>query len=94
MNNDHGKQFAQSISRMYLTHSMAARGWVAGAWPVRQNGRHRYLPCLEQVGGCAVLMEGELSRVINKFCAHEVTFADVREAVPFAEAWAAWSEAQ
>lgn len=88
------KWFALEVAQMYLTRDMAARGWVAGQWPIKQGEAEKWLPCLEQVRGCAILLEGQVIRVINKYHLHDFTFTDIREAVPFAEAWAAWSEAQ
>ena len=85
------KWFALDVAQTYLSQSMKAQGWEAGQVEIVTNGKPKWLPALEY-GRCGLTLDGTMTTVkhIDHLCAF--TFADVREAVRFAEEWEAWSE--
>lgn len=93
MTHETRKWFALEVARNYLdsSYSMQARGWKATQIEVSSNGKSSWFPTLEY-GRCVLMFDGQ--RIILKHVdhLHWFSFADWREAVPFAEAWAAWSE--
>ena len=87
------KWFALGVAQMYLTHDMAARGWVAGQWATWLNGKPTHLPTLD-FGRCVLMFDGNRAILKHPDFLHKFTFADWREAVPFAEEWAGWGDVQ
>ena len=89
------KWFALEVARNYLdsSYSMQARGWKATQTEVSSNGKSSWYPTLEY-GRCLLMFDGQKTILKHIDWLHSFTFADWREAVPFAEAWAVWSEAR
>ena len=85
------KWFALEAARLFLTHDMAARGWEARQTCIVTNGKPKWLPALEY-GRCWLTLDGAMTTVKHIDRLYCFAFADVREAVPFAEQWAVWSE--
>ena len=83
------KHFALEAARVYLTPSMAARGWGARQTCIVTNGNEKWLPALEY-GRCWLTLDGTMTTVKHIDRLQSFTFADVREAVRFAEDWEAW----
>lgn len=85
------KWFALGVAQMYLTHEMAAQGWKATQIEIVSNGKSTYRPTLEY-GRCLLMFDGQKTILKHIDWLHWFSFADWREAVPFAEEWAGWGE--
>lgn len=95
MTNETRKWFALEVARNYLdfSYSMQQRGWKANQAEIVSNGKSTYRPALEY-GRCVLVFDGQRTILKHVDHLHWFSFADWREAVPFAETWAASSEAQ
>jgi len=89
------KWFALEVARNYLdsSYSMQQRGGVANQAEIVSNGKSSWFPTLEY-GRCILMFDGQRAILKHADWLHWFSFSNWREAVPFAEAWAAWSEAQ
>lgn len=85
MNKGFALQVAESL---LISIDAGGRGWVADQTEVVQNGRSRWLPTLI-FGRVIVTIENGVSTVKHSDHLQAHPFGDLREAVVFAEAWAA-----
>ena len=83
------KWFALGVAQTYVSQAMKARSWGAGQVEIVTNGKSTWLPALEY-GRCWLTMDGTMTTVKHVDRLLSFTFADVREAVRFAEEWEAW----